>query len=418
MHIKSILNRVEKHPGFIYGKDRWIESHDGEACLEVEIRSRAKRSPICSKCHNPRPGYDTLPVRRFSFVPLWGILVYFRYAMRRVDCPVCGVIVEEVPWVDGKHHVTKTYAWFLANWARRLSWSEVATVFRTSWQTVFHAVEMAVSWGREHQDLTGITAIGIDEILWQRGHKYLTLVYQISAGCKRLLWVGRERKVKTLLGFFQWFGKDRTRGIEYICSDMWKPYLKVIAKKAGQAIHVLDRFHIVSHLSKAIDEVRAGEARKLEERGLHPVLKKTRWCLLKRPENLTVKQRVTLKELLQCNLRTVRAYLLKEEFNFLWEYVSPYWAGKFLDVWCTKVLRSRIEPLAKVARMIRNHRDLILNWFRARGEISSAVVEGFNNKAKLITRRAYGYRSFQVAELALLHALGKLPQPAFTHEFW
>lgn len=418
MHIKSILNRVEKHPGFIYGKVEWIKSLDNGECLEVEIRPRVKHPPTCSKCHNPRPGYDTLPVRRFAFVPLWGILVYFRYAMRRVNCPECGVVVEEVPWVNGKHHVTKTYAWFLANWARRLSWSEVATVFRTSWQTVFHAVEMAVAWGREHQDLTGITAIGVDEILWQRGNKFLTLVYQINAECKRLLWVGRDRKVKTLLRYFHWFGKERSRLLEFVCSDMWRPYLKVIAKKANQAIHVLDRFHIVSHLSKAIDEVRAQEARSLLDRGKEPVLKRTRWCLLKRPENLTDKQRVTLKELLQCNLRTVRAYLLKEEFDFFWDYQSPYWAGRFLDEWCTKVLKSRMEPMAKVARMIRNHRDLILNWFRARGEISSGVVEGFNNKAKLITRRAYGFRSFEVAEMALYHALGKLPEPAFTHKFW
>ena len=106
---------------------------------------------------------------------------------------------------------------------------------------------MAVEWGRAQQDLGRIEAIGIDEIQWQRGHRYLTLVYQIDEGCRRLLWVGQDRKVKTLLGFFRWFGKDRGAGLRVVRSDMWRPYLKVVAKKAREAVHVLDRFHIMAH---------------------------------------------------------------------------------------------------------------------------------------------------------------------------
>ena len=147
-----------------------------------------------------------------------------------------------------------------------------------------------MTWGRDHCDLTGITAIGIDEIQWQRGHKYLTLVYQLDVGRKRLLWLGGDRKVKTLLRFFRWLGKDRAAALRFICSDMWKPYLRVVAKKAGHALHILDRFHIMSHMSKAIDEVRAKEARDLKAQGYAPVLKHTRWLLLKRPEHLTEQQ--------------------------------------------------------------------------------------------------------------------------------
>jgi transposase len=133
-----------------------------------------------------------LAQRRFEFVPLWGIPVFFLYAPRRVNCPGCGIHVEALPWAASKHRLTTAYAWFLARWAKRLSWKEVAEVFHTSWDNVFHAVEMAVEWGREHRDLNAITAIGIDEVQWQRGHRYLTLVYQIDAHCKRLLWVGKE----------------------------------------------------------------------------------------------------------------------------------------------------------------------------------------------------------------------------------
>ena len=147
------------------------------------------------------------------------------------------------------------------------------------------------------------------------------------------------------------------------------------------------------------------------------MLKGSRWLLLKRPENLTEAQEVKLAELVQYNLRSVRSYLLKEDFQFLWKYVSRYWAGRFLNRWCTRVIRSRIEPMKRVARSLRKHRALILNWFRARGTISAAVVEGFNNKAKLTTRKAFGFRTFKAAEIALFHTLGDLPEPEMAHRF-
>lgn len=278
-------------------------------------------------------------------------------------------------------------------------------------------MQMAVRWGRGHQDLSQVESIGIDEVHWQHGQSYLTLVYQIDAHCRRLLWVGQARTAKTLLRYFRWFGTERSGAIRFICSDMWAPYLKVIAKKASAAVHVLDRFHIMARMSKAIDEVRAGESRRLRADGYEPVLTRTRWLLLKRPENLTEAQEMSLAELLQYNLRTVRAYLLKEDFQSLWDYISWYWAAKFLDRWCTRTMRSKIEPMKTVARSMRRHRSLILNWFRARGRISAGTVEGFNNKAKLTVRKAYGFRTYAAIELALYHALGNLPEPQLTHKF-
>ena len=412
MQLKTILNRVQKFKSFVYTAARFV----GDV-LEVEVSARTNGKALCSGCRQPRPGYDRLPERRFEFVPLWGIRVFLVYAPRRVNCAPCGVRVEQMPWASGKHQITETYAWFLARWARRLSWKEVAEVFHTTWDTVFRSVEMAVAWGREHQSLEGVRAIGIDEIAWQRGHKYLTLVYQIDPHCKRLLWIGEHRKVKTLLRFFRWLGKERSLALTHICSDMWKPYLKVIAKKASAAVHVLDRFHIMSHFSKALDEVRAGEAREIKAKGLEPVLTKTRWLLLKRPENLRENQRIRLATLLQYNLKSVRAYLLKEVFQHFWQYSSPHWAGRFLDQWCTATMRSKIEPMKKVARMLRAHRALLLNWFRAKGQLSSGIVEGFNAKAKLTTRKAFGFRTYHAIEIALYHALGALPEPESTHRF-
>jgi len=417
MQLKTILNRVQRFKSFVYGCVRWVEGAT-EPTVEVELHSRRNSRPVCCQCGQRRPGYDRLPIRRFEFIPMWGIKVYFLYAPRRVDCPGCGIRVERMPWAQGKHRLTETYAWFLAGWARRLSWKEVAEAFRTTWDHVFCSVEMAVTWGRAHRDLSGIEAIGIDEIQWQRGHRYLTLVYQIDAGCRRLLWIGKKRKVKTLLGFFRWFGKERSAQLRYICTDMWKPYLRVIAKKAGHAIHILDRFHIMANLSKAIDKVRAQEAKELKEKGYDPVLTKSRWLLLKRPENLTEKQETKLADLLQYNLKSIRSYLLKEEFQLFWSYTSPYWAGQFLDKWCTKTMRSKIGPMKDIARSLRQHRPLLLNWFRAKGLFSSGIVEGFNNKAKLTTRKAYGFKTYHATEIALYHALGALPVPKTTHVFF
>jgi transposase len=417
MQLTTILHRVEKHKSFVYEKVSWCKSSDRPA-LHIRIRPRRGSRPVCAGCGRKGPAYDRLAERRFEFVPLWGIAVFFVYRMRRVNCRRCGVTVERVPWGDGQCHLTKTYRWFLANWAKRLSWQEVATVFHTSWQSVFRAVRHAVSWGLVHRDWGKIAAIGIDEIAWRKGHKYLTLVYQIDAGCKRLLWIGRERTEESLRSFFRVLEEGVTRGIRFICSDLWRPYRNVIAEQCGQAVHVLDRFHLMTHFSKALDEIRAEESRRLKRDGYQQVLKHSRWCLLKRPENLTDTQTVKLAEVMKYNLRTVRAYLLKEEFQRFWEYWSPDWAGRFLDDWCARTMRSQLEPLKRVARMMRDHRSLILNWFRARGEISAGVVEGFNNKAKLTTKKAYGFRTYEAIEIALYHQLGNLPQPKFTHEFW
>ena len=120
--------------------------------------------------------------------------------------------------------------------------------------------------GAAHRSLEDLSAIGVDEVWWQQGYQFLTVVYQLDAGARRLLWVGHDRKAKTLLGFFRWLGTERTAKLSFVCSDMWKPYLKVIAKKAGHALHVLDRFHVVARMNKAIDEVRAQEARRSRRR--------------------------------------------------------------------------------------------------------------------------------------------------------
>ena len=197
-----------------------------------------------------------------------------------------------------------------------------------------------------------------------------------------------------------------------------EPHLKVIREKCSEALHILDRFHIVAKMNKALDEIRAGESRRMATEGRVPVLQKSRWLLLRREENLKTEQRFRLRHLLRYNLKTVRAYLLKEAFQHLWDYNSPASAGKFLDDWCRQLMRSRIEPMKSIARSLRQDRELILNYFRAQKLLSSGVVEGLNDKAKVTMRRFYGLRTFRCLELALYRSLRKLPEPESTHEFF
>jgi len=413
MLIKTVLNRVHPLKSFVYGTVTLM------ACaLRVEVRPRKGSRGRCSWCCRRGPTYDTLePPRRFDFVPLWGIPVILTYAMRRIDCPCCGVTVEGVPWADGKNRACHVYRLFLAGWARLLSWTQVARIFGTSWGVVYRSIEWVVEYGLKNRELSNVRSIGIDEIAVWSHHRYLTVVYQIDEGCRRLLWIGRARTKKTLAQFFKFWGRARTQALQFICSDMWRAYLTVVAQKAGHALHVLDRYHIVSMLNRVIDKVRAKEAKEMARAGFEPVLRKSRWCFLKRRKNLTRRQRSKLSDVLRYNLRTVRAFLLKEALNGLWKYKRAEAAGWFLDGWCARAMRSRIDDIKRFARALREKRPLILNYFRARKEISAGAVEAFNLNAKLAIRKARGFRTYEALETALYHQLGRLPEPEFAHRF-
>jgi transposase len=416
--LKTLLNHVHRFKGFVYGDVRLVKPEGKpEAHIEARIEAHKSSKPRCGSCGKPGGTYDHQRERTFQFVPLWGMMVFLLYRPRRVSCDDCGVRVEEMPWAHGKSPMTTAMMCFLATWAKRLSWLEVGRAFGVSWDYVCKAVTWVVEYGLSHQDLSGISAIGVDEISYKKGHHFITLVYQLDAGFRRLLWIGEGHTQQTLEGFFTWFGDERSAAIEFVCSDMWKGFIKVIQRRAQGALHILDKFHIVANLHKAVDETRRREAAELRRQGEEVILKHTRWCLLKKVKNLTQKQYGRLKDLLRLNLRTVRAYLLKEDFSHLWEYTSVAWAGKFLDRWCDDALRSKLEPMQRQARTLKQHRELVLNYFRARKELSSAAVEGMNNKARVVTKRSYGFRKVDTLKIALFHTLGNLPEPEQAHRF-
>ena len=391
---------------------------------EIEIHGEAHGGMRgrCSRCQRPAPGYDCLAQRHWQHVPLWGISTCYYYAPRRVACAEHGIVVEHIPWSEGKRPVTRAMMGFLARWARRLSWRETAQVFQTSWEAVYRSVEWMVQWGLAHRQLQGVESMGVDEIHWGRGLKadnFLTVLYQIDKHCRRLLWVGKRRSEASLRRGLKALGPEVVKGLRFVCSDMWKPYLKVLAAQAGQAFHVLDRFHITLHLNQAVDQVRRAESSRLRKQSKPKAerLKNLRWSLLRRGSRVRGRARQKLDALLASQLATARAWEMKEAFSHFWTYRSLPWAQAFLDCWCSRAMRSRLEPMQKVAKMLRAHEQLLLNWFRAKGEISNGVVEGLNNKIRVVTRRSYGFRTYQSMEIALYHNLGRLPEPESTHRF-
>jgi transposase len=419
LEVKTILNRIQHFAGFVYQEVR-LRTPRGKLRIEVRIEPHQSRRGKCSECRRPAPGYDRLPERWWLFVPLWGIVTWFLYAPRRVQCPEHGVVVEHIPWSEGKRPMTTAMMGFLARWARHLSWRQTARSFQTSWEAVYRSVEWFVQWGLARRKLEGVQAIGIDEIHWGKGKRannFLTVIYQIDSHCRRLLWVGRRRTQATLRQGLSALGPVVVGGLRFVCSDMWRAYLKVIALKAPQALHVLDRFHITMHLNQAVDQVRRAESGRLRGQAPAEKLKRMRWKLLRRGSRVRGRAKQRLCGLLHTKLATGRAWMLKETFQDFWRYRGLNWAAAFLDVWCTRALRSRIEPMKKVARMLRTHEELLLNWFRAKGEISSGAVEGLNNKIRVVTRRSYGFRTFDATEIALYHTLGRLPEPETTHRF-
>ena len=415
MRIETILNHLEPYKGFVYMKSKLTRDTD---ILEVTITERKGGLVTCPVCGKRCPVYDHLQTRHYESIPYRHLQVMFLYKPRRADCPKCGPHVESVPWAEGKSPLTKAYAWHLARWAKRLPWNQVAKIFGAGWHQVCEAVGQAVKWGLEHRDLSDVRAIGVDEIYFGVKSKYLTLVYQICSEKARLLFVAAGHKEGALSGILTKQGADWCARIEYVCSDMWRAYLKSVGKLLPNAMHILDRFHIEAKLNEAVDKIRRSESAELAGKGL-VILKNLRYAFLKRPENLTDGQRDGLQKIVnKRSLRTVRAYHWKESFRLFWEYEQPYAASKYLRRWCRGANRSRLEPIKAFVRTLIRHEDLILNWFRAKKRFSSGVVEAMNRGAGLVSNLARGFRNPEIRTIALFHALGDLPMPPeYTHRF-
>jgi transposase len=292
----------------------------------------------------------------------------------------------------------------LARLSRELSWKKTAIHYGVNWKTVAAAVKIAVDRGLKLRPWKPLRAIGIDEVSRSKGHRYLTLVYDLERS--RLVWIGENRDAETMNRFFEWLGPRRARSIVIVCCDMWAIYLAAVRKRLPRAIAVFDRFHVVQHLNRAVDDVRRETWRLLkgEER---TAFKRTRWLWLKNPWNLLREEKRRLSALCRRNQPIVRAYYLKEAFQRFWDYKRPGWSEPYMKQWLWWASHSRLYPFKRFARMIREHLDGILAWTQLR--VSNSALEGMNNKVKAVSHRAFGYRTTKTYITAIWHGCGDLP---------
>jgi transposase len=409
LEVKSIVNRTMKFNSFVVKK---VSSIDESILIEIIHRKRSR--PICSICGVKGSHYDTLSSRKWRHVKLWGIETFIVYSPRRVNCPTCGIRVEEIPWSLGKSSLSLPLIDTLQLLAKHLSFNDVARLLSVSWNTVRAAVKRAVEFGIAMRKVVDVLYIGIDEIASRKGHTYVTMLYDLSE--KRLLAMAPGRDEISLYKCFQQLGKSLMRKPLVVCCDMWRPYLKIIREDLHpDTTVVFDKFHIVRNLLKAVDEVRREEFRE-KEKSNPGLLKRTRYLWLKNPQNLKPAEKQRLGALEKLNLKINRAYVLKESMREFWNCSSRKEGGAFLDKWFWWATHSRIKQMRNFAWSMKKYKDGVLSWFNT--PVSNAAVEGLNGKAKAVMRRAYGFRTFEMLRLVLLHNLAKLPEPTWTaHRF-
>jgi transposase len=385
-----------------------VEQDEVAGELVVHLDRLGHRRLRCGECGReaPRVAPTRRPARRWRDLAMRDHLVELVYSPFRVWCATCGLRIERIPWADKWQRVTHTLARAVADLARQLDWAAVAHHFRLNWKTIAAVVEGAVLWGLQHRRWGPLHVVGIDEVSRRKGQQYLTIVYDLGRG--RVVWVGRDRDAATMERFLAWLGPRRARAIHTVCCDMWSIYIDAVEAHLPQAAIVFDRFHLSQHLSRAVDEVRRRTWRHLP--GIEKAeFKRTRFLWLKNPENLARDEHTRLSALLRLNSPIVKAYLLKEDLRRFWTYRSTAWAGGHLLQWLWRASHSRLEPFKKLARMLRAHLDGVLVWTKLR--VSNGALEGMNNKVKVISHRAYGYRTTWTYIANIYHCCAALPLP-------
>lgn len=355
----------------------------------------------CLKVH------DIRTEREWRDLSMRKLPLKLRYRPRRVECPRCGVRVEDFPWSEPWARVTTALANAVAALARELSLQGTAREYGLDWKSVAAIVKRAVRYGLKHRARPPVHAIGIDEVSRRKGQVYLTVVYDLER--RVLLWAGDDRTEEAVRPFFtEELGKRRCRTLRVVCMDMWAPYAKLVRDHAVNAQILFDRFHIVKHLNDAVDTARRELWRQLTAKE-RVDFKGTRWLLLKNPWNLTNTQKDRLSTLIRWNTPLVRAWYLKESFQLFWTYQQPGRAKQHLLKWMNSAMRSRLEPFKKFVRMLRSHLDGVLAWTKTR--LSNAATEGMNNKIKSISHRSFGFRSADLFIALIYHCCARLPLP-------
>lgn len=382
MRITTVFNRLLKLQGAQVRSVHFVKDR-----IEVRVTRRARRHrcPLCE--HTSSAAYDRCE-SSWRHVGLGSWKVVIRTRRCRLWCPKHGVITEAVPWAEHGARLTRDFDELVTWLAREMSKSAVERLMHIAWRTVGRIVTRTVNRHLDQRRLDKLYLMGIDEVSYRKGHKYLTVIANHQRG--EPVWLGEGRKRKTVGAFFDELGAKRTGDVVVASMDMCAPYIEEVKERAPDAIITFDPFHVVKMASDAVQKVRRAEARERKGTSEAEVLKGSRWLLLKAPEKLRPEEKLRLSAVAQLNKCVYRAYLLKEELRALYRCHHSE-AKDHLDAWLAWASRSRLHEFVRVARTLRKYRTGVLQaiyW-----KLSNSRMEGINNKIGVVKRRAYGFHS-------------------------
>lgn len=321
--------------------------------------------------------------------------------LRRVACRHCGTVKQEgLDFLADNPFYTKRFAFWVGRRCRAATIQDVARETHLNWKTVKALEKQYMTEQLRRVGTPGPRIIGLDEVSIRKGHTYRIVVSDLVR--QRPIWFGGEdRSEASLDKFFAWLGPRKSARIRLAVMDMWKAFSKSTRKNAPGAKILFDKFHVLRHLSDALDTVRKSEYARLRGKDRR-FIKGQKYTLLSHRENLTLEGRQALKTLLAANKRLNTAYLLKESFGQLWDYQREGWARRFFDQWRAALKWQRLKPYEDFAAMIERHWDGIAAYCEPENKVSLGFVEGLNNKIRVLQRRAYGIRDPEYLRLKIL----------------
>ncbi len=384
-------------------RDVKLDVKGGE--VRVTVAAKPEATLTCPECGKSCPGYDTRQ-RSWRHLDTCQFKTILIADVARVNCAEHGVKQVRLPWAEPGSGFTALMEAVVIDWLRSLaSIKAVAEQLRLSWDEVDGIMGRAVVRGLLRRKRVKVRRLGVDETSFQRRHEYVTIVTDLDESV--VLHVADDRKRESLDAFFRSLTPNQLAAIEAVAMDMWRPFINSVSEHVPGADRKIafDKFHVAGHLGDAVDRVRRGEHRALLESG-DDSLKGSRYLWLTNPDNLDAAGTGALNVLHQMNLKTSRAWALKETAMCLWRFVQRGRAASEWRAWIAKAIRSRLEPVKKVARMIREHLWGIVNAMALR--TTNAGSESVNAKVQRVKRAACGFRNRERFRNAILFHLGGL----------
>lgn len=374
--------------------------------VDIHVEHPEGQKWKCPHCARELSCYDHSPERTWRHLDTCQLETHLHARIPRVQCPEHGVVQAAVPWAEERGRFTLLMERFIIQALRACQTTKGACeLLRISWDQAWHVLERAVARGQARKEAVVTPRIGVDEKAFRKGHSYMTVVNDIDRGTVEF--VTKDREKASLQRYFAGLTDEQRQGIEAVAMDMWDPYVQATLEALPLAKEkiVYDRFHIMQHMTRAVDQVRKAESKALFQEG-DERLKKTKYLWLTTEKNLSEKQELRLAALKRSDLKTARAWAIKENLRNLWSYMSPGWAKRFFRQWYGWASRSRLEPVKKVAGMIQRHLENVVTY--SKHFVTNAVAEGLNSKIMSLKRRAGGFRNAENFKTAIYFHCGGL----------